>query len=466
MTRTPGPAIPAVATPASATLRRTPRHSDSAVAATLAQGFLNSPAWTSSGLIEAGTSLLGARRRWLGPVVAEVLAAYLRPPVDAPRELAAVILGCEPFALAWAKAAARRKPIRLARLELGTAQARENRAPRVPRIDTLADLASMLGVSCGELEWFADPQRWNRTAGPKLRHYRYVWRERAGRVPRLLEIPAPRLRAIQRTVLGELLYPLELHDAAHGFVPGRSAVTGAARHTGQPVVLSLDLVTFFARVTAGKVFGSLRRAGYTESVAHRLVGICTHVVPPAVLSSMPPGGDPEQRFALRQALSLPHLPQGAPTSPVLANLSLRRLDARLAGLAESFGGTYTRYADDLTFSGGGKLARNPGYFIHAATHIVQDEGHGLNTQKSRVRTAAQRQSVTSVVVNEHTNIARSEFERLKAIIHNCKVHGPDSQNRDGRLDFRAHLLGRISWVASLNVARGARLLADFQRIQW
>lgn len=432
----------------------------------LAQAFLNAVAWERPALIAAGAQLLGARKRWLGPVATEVLAAYLRPPVDAPRELGTVILGCEPFARALAKATAQRKPIQLVHHELGPAQARENRAPRVPQIDTLAHLASLLHVSSGELEWFADPQHWNRKADSRLRHYRYTWLRRPGRVPRLLEIPAPRLRAIQRTVLQELLYPLEIHDAAHGFVPGRSAVTGAALHTGQDVVLNLDLVSFFARVTAGKVFGALRRAGYTESVAHRIVGIGTHVVPPAVLAAMPPGGDPEQRFALRQALSLPHLPQGAPSSPVLANLSLRRLDARLAGLAQAFGVSYTRYADDLTFSGGGKLARNPGYFSKIATEIIKDEGHSLNAQKSRMRTSAQRQTVTSVVVNEHTNVLRSEFKRIKAIIHNCKAHGPATQNREGHADFRAHLAGRIAWISSLNESRGARLLKEFQHIQW
>ena len=456
----------ATITPASATLRRTPRLSDTAVANALAHGFLNAARWDRPALIEAGADLLGARRRWLVPVASEVLAAYLRPPVDAPRELAAVILGSETFARALTKAAAQRKPIQLAHHELTLSQARQNRAPRVPQIDTLAHLASLLQVSSGELEWFADPQHWNRKANPRLRHYRYIWRQRPGRVPRLLEIPAPRLRAIQRIVLGEMLYPLEIHDAAHGFVPGRSALTVAALHTGQDVVLNLDLVSFFARVSAGKVFGALRRAGYTESVAHRLVGICTHVVPPAVLSAMPPGGSPEQRFALRQALAAPHLPQGAPTSPALANLSLRRLDARLTGLAEAFGGSYTRYADDLTFSGGGKLARNPGYLINIVTQILKDEGHNLNTQKSRVRTASQRQTVTSVVVNERPNVVRSEFDRLKAIIHNCKADGPDSQNREGHTDFRAHLAGRIAWISALNEARGARLVKDFQRIQW
>lgn len=377
-----------------------------------------------------------------------------------------MVLACEPFEEALAKAAHQRKPILLANYVLAPATARDNRLHGAPRIDTLADLSALLGLSCGELEWFADPQQWNRRAERKLQHYRYEWRPRRGRLPRLLEVPARHLRAIQRTVLRKLLYPLELHGAAHGFVPGRSAVTGAARHTGQDVVVNLDLVSFFAKVTAGRVFGTLRQAGFTEAVAHRLTGIATHVVPPRVLSLMPPGGNPAERFALRQALSIPHLPQGAPTSPMVANLSLRRLDSRLAGLAEKFDGSYTRYADDLAFSGGRGMARRADAFVRAATAIVEDAGHSVNRLKTRVRPAGVRQSVTSVVVNERTNVPRPDFDRLKAIIHNCRVHGPESQNWNGHPDFRGHLLGRISWVAALNPARGAMLSQDFHRIQW
>lgn len=456
----------AAVTAASATLKRTPRPSAAAIATTLAQAFLGSADWSKPGLIDAGAHVLGARRRWLGPLAAQILRGYPRPPVDAPRELASMLQQCEPFLDALAKAAQQRKPIHLANYVLTSPVARENLVQGAPRIDTLADLADRLHLGNGELEWFADTKHWNRLSGGSLAHYRYEWRTRPGRLPRLLEIPAPRLRSIQRTVLRELLHPLQLHDAAHGFVPGRSAVTGAARHTGQDVVVNLDLVSFFAKVTAGRVFGTLRQSGFTESVAHRLTGIATHVVPPRVLSLMPPGGEPAERFALRQALTLPHLPQGAPTSPMVANLSLRRLDSRLAGLAGKFDGGYTRYADDLAFSGGRDMARRADAFVRAATAIIEDEGHSVNRLKTRVRPAGVRQSVTSVVVNERTNVRRPDFDRLKATVHNCRVHGPESQNWNGHPDFRGHLLGRISWVAALNPERGAKLRQDFHRIQW
>ncbi|ALE05209.1 hypothetical protein AL755_06480 [Arthrobacter sp. ERGS1:01] len=450
-------------------LGRTPRPSPKTVATALAHAFLAAESWSKPDLVEAGATVLGARRRWLGPLAGHVLASYRRPPADAPRELTAVVLGSAPFAEAVAKADLQCKPIRIARYAVPPAGMGEAAGvpAGVPRLDTLAELAAILGVDAGRLEWFADPKHWNRTTGnPRLQHYRYQWRTRQGRVPRLLEIPHPRLRAVQRTVLRELLAGIPLHASAHGFVPGRSAVSGAARHTGRDVVINLDLAAFFAHVTPGKVYGVLRAAGYPESVAHRLTGLCTHAVPVGVIAEMPPGGSAEDRFALRQALRKAHLPQGAPTSPALANLTLRRLDSRLQGWAGGFDAVYTRYADDLAFSGGPVLARRADAFLKGAARIVADEGHTLNATKTRVHKAGVRQSVTGVVVNRHTNVSRRDFDRLKAVLHNCVVHGPDGQNRDGHPDFRAQLRGRIAWVASVNPGRGARLLADFTLIDW
>ncbi|PYI66673.1 hypothetical protein CVV68_12720 [Arthrobacter livingstonensis] len=151
---------------------------------------------------------------------------------------------------------------------------------------------------------------------------------------------------------------------------------------------------------------------------------------------------------------------------MLANLTLRRLDSRLSGWAGAFDAVYTRYADDLAFSGSAELARRADAFVRGAARIVADEGHALNGLKTRIHPAGVRQSVTGVVVNERTNITRSEFDLLKAVLRNCAVHGPESQNREGHPDFRAQLLGRITWVACVHPPRGARLRADFGRISW
>lgn len=440
--------------------------SPAALARALSHAFLASPEWSMEALVAAGATVLGARRRWLPPLARSVLSAYHRKPSDALRELAAYIAVSDPFLAAVEKAQSQRKPIRLSAYALAEPEVREGTHP-APSIPGLNELAQALNLSPGHLDWFADTGHWNRLAGRgRLQHYRYVWLSRPGRTPRLLEIPGLRLRAIQRKILEKLLSPIRLHGAAHGFVPGRSAVSGAALHVGSDTVISLDLTSFFARVTAGKVFGILRQAGYPEAVAHTLTGLSTHVVPPWVITSMPAGGSPTERFALAQALRVPHLPQGAPTSPMLANLALRRLDSRLQGWAEKADARYTRYADDLSFSGSTSLLQRADSFVRGVGNIVADEGHQLNERKTRVRPASTRQQVTGIVVNQRTNMPRRDFDALKATLHNCVVHGPETQNQAGHTDFHAHLLGRITWLEFLNPTRAMRLRRDFEKIRW
>lgn len=451
---------------ASRVLGRTPRPLPSSVAASLADAFLASEVWAKEQLVEAGAHVLGARRRWLSPLVGDVLTSFVRPPVDAPRLLTSVILRSPDFAEAVRKAEERRSPLRIHHHVVGP-PASQPPSGALPRIDSIPDLAAMLDLDVGRLQWFADTKRWNRRARTgALHHYRYEWRTRHGRIPRLLEIPEQRMRRVQRSLLEQVLGLIAVNDAAHGFMPGRSAATGAALHTGADIVISLDLTTFFARVTGGRIYGTVRQSGLPEPVAHVVTGLCTNAVPPRVLAAMPPGGSSDERFALRRALATSHLPQGAPSSPMLANLAIRRLDSRLTGWADAVDATYTRYADDLAFSGGPRLAKRPDAFIRGVQRIIEDEGHVANTHKTRVRRQGVRQSVTGIVVNQRTNVSRDDYDRLKATIHNCVVHGPRSQNHRRLDDFRAHLLGRISWVESLNPQRGAKLRAEFLRIRW
>lgn len=451
---------------ASMVLARTPHPSPAAIATALSHAFLNATSWTAVDLTSAGATVLGARRRWLGPLVRTVLDSYRDRPDDAPRQLAASIAVSGPFRQAVAKARQQGRPLRIAVHHPGSPGIRAGNH-RIPVIAGLGQLAQYLDLSPGELDWFADTGHWNRLARPgPLHHYGYVWRPRPGRTPRLLEVPGQRLKAVQRKVLDGLLAPIPVHSAAHGFVPGRSAASGAARHTGAEVVISLDLTSFFATVTAGKVYAALRRAGHPEAVAHKLTGLCTHVVPPGVIAAMPAGGTADGRFALAQALRMPHLPQGSPTSPALANVALRRLDARLEGWAATAGGTFTRYADDLSFSGGTHLLRQSQAFLRGAQGIIADEGFAVNETKTRIRPRSTRQQVTGIVVNSRINAPRADFEALKAVLHNCVLHGPDSQNRAQHPDFQGHLLGRIMWMEQLNPARGARLRRSYAQISW
>jgi RNA-directed DNA polymerase len=429
-----------------------------AVASALADTYLAAPEWSPAGLIEATRFVLGELPQWTAAMVDEVIAAYVRPPRDRPRELARFIAGLptlpsqvaeEPGALPEAK------PVR-ARQRRVTPTATLRRPFHTPRLDTTADLAAWLDLSILELDWFADVREMNRRAmDRRLRHYTYRWLN-----GRLIEAPKPRLRSVQRKVLAELLGLIPTHAAAHGFVPGRSPHTFAAPHAARPLVIRLDVMSFFASVTAARVYGLLRSAGFPEPVAHALTALCTTRTPADVLRRAPQRTpERDQRLALLRA---PHLPQGAPTSPVLANLCGFRLDRRLSGLAQSYGLQYTRYADDLAFSGSLSAHASMG-FVERVRAIAADEGFRINEGKTRIRGAADRQLLAGLVVNAAPAVPRTEYDALRALLHNAIRTGLDEQNRDGHPDFEGHLAGRVAWVGHRHPARAAKLQALYDR---
>lgn len=100
---------------------------------------------------------------------------------------------------------------------------------------------------------------------------------------------------------------------------------------------------------------------------------------------------------------------------------------------------HTRYADDLIFSGDRHLVRASQSIVALVEEIALDEGFKVHELKTRVFTAAQRQTVTGLVVNERTNVPRTDYDRLRAILHHAATRGPDRANREQHADFRSHL---------------------------
>jgi RNA-directed DNA polymerase len=336
---------------------------------------------------------------------------------------------------------------------------------RIPALATLADLAEWLGQSPEQLDWLADErQAHGRAVKPPLQHYCYAFVSKQCGKLRLIEAPKPRLKAIQRRILREILSAVPPHGCANGFVAGRSCLTGAQVHAGEAVVATFDLAEFFPSIGLPRIHGIFRSLGYPWAVARRLTGLCTTVTPASVFLGLPDSQRPDRE--LQALYGVPHLPQGAPTSPALANLLAWTLDRRLHGLARAANANYTRYADDLAFSGDADFSNGLGRFGKAVETILNEEGFSLNVTKSRIMPRSTRQRVTGIVVNEHCNIGRAEFDTLKAILHNCACTGPAGQNRAEVPDFRGHLKGRIAWVEQINRQRGAKLQLLFERIDW
>ena len=317
-------------------------------------------------------------------------------------------------------------------------------ACHVPALTTSVALADFLLIEPGRLSYLADPTgRHERHGDMAVNHYhsRIVPKRRGGQ--RLIEAPKQALKAVQRQLLDGLLSRVPIHDAAFGFVPGRSCLDAAQRHAGEAMVISFDLADYFARIGWGRVFGLFRRLGYPAAVSRDLAGLCTTHTPPRILNRLPP--------QVRRHLQAAHLPQGAPCSPYLANIVSHGLDTRLAGLARHLGARYTRYADDLTFSGDATIGAP---LCRAVPQIVREAGFALNPAKTRVMPAHQRQSVTGVTVNQRLNTTRADFDRLKAVIHAC-ADPSDQRLRDPI--FCARLTGQIGWVRMVNPTRGDKL---------
>jgi RNA-directed DNA polymerase len=340
----------------------------------------------------------------------------------------------------------------------------------VPAIETVGALAEWLQVTPGELEWFADLKRMiacrpDAFQGP-LSHYHYRILVKPGGNIRLIEAPKQRLKQIQRQILAEILEKVPVHPAVHGFRRGRSIKSFAAPHVGQRVVVRMDLRDFFPSISAPRIQAMFRTAGYPERVANLLGGLCANATPRALWTQKGTGFDSLQMGEARQIYGWPHLPQGAPTSPALANICAFRVDCRLTGLAKASGAIYTRYADDLAFSGGADFERVAERFaIHAAA-ILLDEGFAVHHRKTRIMRQGVRQYLAGIVTSQHLNVIRRDYDVLKATLANCVRHGPESQNREGRADFRAHLVGRVSFVEMVNAKRGAKLRGLFGQIRW
>lgn len=210
---------------------------------------------------------------------------------------------------------------------------------------------------------------------------------------RTIAVPDERLMRLQRRFLVGAFEPLRLHPAAHGFRRGRSILSNAQAHVGRPLVANVDIKGFFPSTRHATVLASCMRVDgkrISARAAKLLADICCFQ-----------GG----------------LPTGAPTSPVLGNLALTRADAAIGKVARRNRVSYTRYADDLTFSGNDSAKR----VLPFVARVLHAAGYELDARKTQLYRQGRQQLVTGLVVNDRANLRRSDRRRLRAAVdHRCR----------------------------------------------
>jgi RNA-directed DNA polymerase len=438
------------------------RHS---VALGLAHAALAGPCH-QDGLAARLSAASGEAAPWVAALAAALAGSTTMawPRLRAP-DLAARLL-CEPaFAAAFARPSLPRIRRYILRCERQLPPPLGLDACALPALATFGDLAEWLGLEASELARFTTLPARRRKGRLEDQHYRWRWWPKpAGGGVRLLEVPRARLKALQRRVLDGLLAQVPPHEAACGFVPGRGVLDHARRHAGQVVVLGFDLRDFFGSVRAARVHALFATLGYGPEVSRALTALVTSRVPEPVLQRLCDDGliNLAQAARWREA----HLPQGAPTSPALSTLCAFKLDLRLDGLAWALGARYSRYADDIALSGGHLLAERRDRIQAMVGAAALEEGFDLNHRKTRCATRAGAQRLCGVMINEHPNLPRREFDRLKAVLHGCVVDGPAAHNRDQTADWRGHLIGRVAWARQVNPVKAQRLSTLLERIDW
>ncbi len=287
-------------------------------------------------------------------------------------------------------------------------------APYTPRFEKEAVIwcAALLGVEVNRLEEIL-----NNVSG----HYQEFWMRKRSRGYRMISAPDKDLQAIQSTIYSRILSSVTIvHPAAVGFRCGRSVVDNAAPHLGKRYVLKMDIHDFFGSIRSPRVRQTFKKIGYPENVSKVLGALC----------------------CLHR-----HLPQGAPTSPALSNIVGYEMDRKLAALAAEYGLTYTRYADDLTFSGDVFPKEQ---IIPQVKRIIRDEKFEPNHKKTHFMNQSSRKIITGVSVASGVKltIPKSKKREIRKNVYFILTKGlAEHQRRIGSHDpaYLKRLIGMLCY---------------------
>lgn len=317
----------------------------------------------------------------------------------------------------------------------------------LPILETFLDIAQALDISPERLQWLS----YHRDSATSDHYSRFEVPKRSGGT-RLLTSPKPALRQAQSWINDNILSRLTPSDAATAFREGLSIVDNARRHIGADVIVKLDLKDFFPSITFGRVHTFFSRLGYNPGVATVLALLTTDA--PRVKLTV---GE-TVRFV---AVGKRGLPQGAVTSPALANLVAGGLDVRCLALAKKAKWTYSRYADDLVFSTSTDDAK-PHLLVKTVATIVEDLGFSLNPAKTKIMRSPNRQVVNGLLLGPDIRLTRKDMRRWRAFFHRCETRGIDTVSQE--IGKNALLVGQgfHSYLHMVNPAMADELLIKHQ----
>lgn len=312
-----------------------------------------------------------------------------------------------------------------------------NPKPSLPELRSFKDIADNLSLTTSQLQWLV----YHRQVSTLDHYSRFEIPKRSGK-KRVISSPKPAMKKAQTWIRENILSELRYHDAAMAFRPGKSIVDNARIHGGAKVIIRIDLKDFFPSIGFDQVLRFFEHAGnYNGGVATVLALICTDAPRAKVVL------DGLTQWATIGARSLP---QGAITSPDIANLVAYGLDVRLSAYAENSGWKYTRYADDLVISTNAEDANAKG-MVEGITSICESEGFKVNPEKTRVMRSPHRQTVTGIVVNDgNLRLSRRDMKRIRAFLHQCESKGLEKVSEEKGKDALAMAKGYFAYVFMVN----------------
>lgn len=320
----------------------------------------------------------------------------------------------------------------------------------LPVFENLNQLAESMKTDLDSLRYLLFQRKVSRT-----NHYHTFEIPKKSGGKRKISAPKRRIKALQLWILDNILSCVPLTGQAHGFIRQRSIITNAQPHMGKDIVINVDLKDFFPGIDYKRVKGLFHKFGYSEQMSTIFAIICTQAETETVeMDGVTYYIQKGKRF----------LPQGSPASPAISNLIAYRLDKKVQGLASKLNFTYTRYADDLSFSTSGDNEKNVTSLLHFLRKIIQSEGLSINPEKTHIMRKGGLQKVTGIVVNRKLNVERTLLRKFRALLHNIETNGWNGQ-KWGKTDNLLYAVeGYIHFIKMVNPEKSSKFQEQWKKI--